>query len=80
MNPETLKAEILNLRGVSRRVHSDTCTFDTAALVEASHRERENNALPEAPLHTSYEQLSKKEIESFNVRPAHRLSSARVET
>ena len=80
MNLETLKAEILTWRGVGRREHSGTSTLDTAALAEASHRERENHALPEAQLHASYEQLSKKEVESCNARPAQRLSSAYVET
>ena len=80
MNPETPKAEILIWRWVGRRVHSDTSTLDTAALSQASHRERENNALPEAQLHASYEQLSKTEVESCHARPAQRLSSARVET
>ena len=80
MKPETPKAEILTWRGVGRRLHSDTSTLDTAALAEASHRERENNALPEGQLHASCEQLSKEEVASCHAHPAQRPSSTRVET
>lgn len=77
---ETLKAEILTLRSVGRRVRSDSGTLDAAALSQVLHRERENNALLEAQVHASSEQLSKKEDELRRARSAQRFSDARVGT
>ena len=64
---ETLKAEILTLRGAN-----------AAAPAQMSHRERENNALLEAQVRTSTEQLSKQEDELRRRHSMQRFSDARV--
>merc|ERR1712135_228755 len=75
---ETLKAEILTLRAIGMRVRSDMDALDSAALAQVLHRERENNALLEAQVHASFEQLAKKEDELRRARSAQRVSDARV--
>jgi len=77
---ETLRAEILALRGVGTRVRADTSALDYAALAQVLHRERENSALLEAQTQASFEQLSKKEEELRLARSAQRSSDARVGT
>ena len=49
-------------------------------MTQVSHREHEDHALPEALVHASSEQLSKKAVELRRARSAQRLSDARVGT
>ena len=49
---------------------------EVALVSQVSHRERGNNALPEAQVQASSEQLSKKEVELCHARSAQRLSDA----
>ena len=72
---------------VQRRVAGRLChplvstpSAEVSLVTQVSHREHEDNALPEALVRASSEQLSKKEVELRHACSAQRLSDAGVGT
>ena len=75
---QALRASVSCTGALQRDRGNEWVHAEASLVAQVSRRECENNALPEAQVHASFEQLSVKEDELRHARSAQRLSDARV--